>query len=81
MKDLREILEASILDIEDTLNTDINFELLLSASSIEQFNSYCNALKDVIEYSGMDHLIINNLRKENLMCLFSEIIGLMIVKL
>lgn len=52
MKDLKTLLEASILDIEDTLNKDIDFELLFSASSAEQFNSYCKTLKDVIEYSG-----------------------------
>lgn len=63
MKDLREILEASILDIENTLSKDINFELLLSASSIEQFNSYCNALKDVIEDSGNGPFNYKQLKK------------------
>ena len=63
MKDLRTLLEASILDIEDTLSKDINFELLLSASSIEQFNSYCNALKDVIEDSGNGPFNYKQLKK------------------
>jgi hypothetical protein len=63
MKDLRTLLEASILDIENTLSKDINFELLLSASSIEQFNSYCNALKDVIEDSGNGPFNYKQLKK------------------
>lgn len=63
MKDLKTLLEASILDIEDSLSKYIDFELLLSASSIEQFNSYCKVLKDIIEDSGKGPFSHKQLKK------------------
>ena len=81
MKDLKTLLEASILDIEDTLNKDIDFELLFSASSLEQFNSYCKTLKDIIEDSGKGPFNYKQLKKGNLMCLFLLMNGVMTVGL
>lgn len=52
MKDLRTLLEASILDIEGTLNMDIDINLLFYAKSQDQFNQYAKALKTIIEDSA-----------------------------
>ena len=48
MKDLRTLLEASILDIENTLNMNIDINLLFSAKSQDQFNQYAQIANQVI---------------------------------
>ena len=63
MKDLRTLLEASILDIEGTLNMDIDINLLFSAKSQDQFDQYAKTLKTIIENSAKGPISYKQLKK------------------
>lgn len=63
MKDLRTLLEASILDIEGTLNMNIDINLLFSAKSQDQFNRYAKILKTTIEDSANGPFSYKQLKK------------------
>ena len=64
MKTLKEIIEASILDIEGTLNMDIDINLLFSAKSQDQFNQYAKTLKTIIENSAKGPISYKQLKKD-----------------
>jgi hypothetical protein len=49
MKDLRTLLEASILDIEDTFNTEIDFKTLVNSKTYGEYNTLAKSLKDIID--------------------------------
>lgn len=69
MKDLRTLLEASMLsDIEDTLKSGDKFEnfdlnTIMSAKSVEEFNSYVKMLKIMIESSCKGPISHKQLKK------------------
>ena len=63
MKNLRTLLEASILDIEGTLNMDIDINLLFSAKSQDQFDQYAKTLKTIIENSAKGPISYKQLKK------------------
>lgn len=68
MKDLRTLLEASILDIEDTIQhgdkiVNMDFETLLIATSIEQFDKYATYMKKNIESYGAGPFNYKQLKK------------------
>jgi hypothetical protein len=49
MKDLRTLLEASILDIEDSFNTEIDFKTLVNSKTYGEYNTLAKSLKDIID--------------------------------
>ena len=69
MKDLRTLLETSMLsDIEDTLKSGDKFEnfdlnTIMSAKSVEEFNSYVKMLKIMIESSCKEPISHKQLKK------------------
>lgn len=68
MKDLRTLLEASILDIEDTIDhgdklANMDFETLLTATSKEQFEMYIKLMKEQTEESSKGPFSYKQLKK------------------
>ena len=73
MKDLRTLLEASILDnaiseaslldIEDTLNTKIDFKTLVNSKTKGEFLAMANTLKNLIEDASSKTYKYNELKK------------------
>lgn len=52
MKDLKTLLEASILDIEDTLDKEIDFKSLIKAKTYGEYDSLANTIKTIIDSSS-----------------------------
>jgi hypothetical protein len=52
MKDLRTLLEASILDIEDTLSKKLDFIELTTAKTVDEYNALAKTFKNIIDGSS-----------------------------
>lgn len=63
MKDLRTLLEASILDIEDTLSTKIDFKTLVNSKTKGEFLAKANILKNLIEEASPKTYKYNEFKK------------------
>lgn len=63
MKDLREILEASILDIEGTLDKKIDFKTLVNSKTQREFLTTANILKGLIEEASPKTYKYNEIKK------------------
>lgn len=63
MKDLRTLLEASILDIEGTLDKKIDFKTLVNSKTKREFLTTANILKGLIEETSPKTYKYNELKK------------------
>lgn len=63
MKDLRTLLEASILDIEDAISKEFDFKTLANSKTKSEFLSTANLLKTLIEEASPKTYKFNELKK------------------
>lgn len=63
MKDLRTLLEASILDVNGTLNKEFNFKTLANSKTKGEFLATANILKNLIEEASPKTYKFNELKK------------------
>lgn len=63
MKDLRTLLEASILDIEGTLDKKIDFKTLVNSKTQREFLTTANILKNLIEEASPKTYKYNEIKK------------------
>ena len=52
MKDLRTLLEASILDVDDALNKEFDFITLITSKTGDEYNALAKTIKNVIDNSA-----------------------------
>ena len=63
MKDLRTLLEASILDVDGNLNKEFNFKTLANSKNKREFLAIANTLKNLIEEASPKTYKFNELKK------------------
>lgn len=63
MKDLKTLLEASILDIDGNLNKEFNFKTLANSKNKREFLAIANTLKNLIEEASPKTYKFNELKK------------------
>ena len=52
MKDLRTLLEASILDVDDALNKEFDFKTLVKAKTYSEYDALVKTIKNIIDGSS-----------------------------
>lgn len=52
MKDLRTLLEASILDVDDSLNKEFDFKTLVNSKTYDEYDALVKTIKNIIDGSS-----------------------------